>query len=127
MTYLVDTGLLLWASSGSPRLSAKAKEALASGADLFFSVASLWEIAIKQAKQLPEFGYDAAVLRRGFLQAGYREIDVTAEHALEVRHLPPVHGDPFDRILVAQARVEGLVLLTADRVLAAYGPPVRLV
>lgn len=127
MSILVDTQLLIWSATDSPRLGAKGREALARAERRAFSVASLWEVAIKHAQGKPDFPYDAARLRGGLLRADYVEIAVLGHHALAVADLPPVHGDPFDRLLVAQARAEGLTLLTADRVLAGYGPPVRLV
>jgi len=90
------------------------------------SVASLWEIAIKQAQGRPDFDVDPTVLRRGLLDAGYEEIPITGEHAVAAGALPPLHKDPFDRMLVAQALTEGLVLLTADATLGRYPGPARV-
>jgi len=87
-------------------------------------VISLWEVVIKSARPRGDFRVDAVALRRGLLRGGFREVPLTAAHALAVAALPQLHHDPFDRALVAQARVEGAVLLTADRALAAYGAPV---
>jgi PIN domain nuclease of toxin-antitoxin system len=94
---------------------------------LQFSAASLWEIAIKQGLGRSDFKVDPRLLRRGLIDNGYDELPVTSAHAVAVESLPPIHEDPFDRILVAQAIVEGIVLLTADAVVAQYSGPVRLV
>ena len=96
-------------------------------AEPVFSVASIWEVAIKSARGRPDFDLDAYVFRSRLLQAGFGELVVTGEHAVAVTHLPYLHRDPFDRILLAQARVEGLTLLTVDQRLSEYGAPVRRV
>jgi PIN domain nuclease of toxin-antitoxin system len=95
--------------------------------DLLFSAASLWEVTIKASLGRDDFTVDARVLRRGLLDNGYAELPVTGEHAVAVAGLPPLHRDPFDRLLVAQASVEGITLLTADPVVAKYPGPVRRV
>jgi len=92
-----------------------------------FSPASLWEIAIKRAMGRSDFRADPRLLRRGLLDNGYGELPITSEHAVAVDGLPPIHKDPFDRILVAQASVEGIALLTADPVVAQYPGPVQRV
>ena len=93
--------------------------------ELVFSVASLWEIAIKSALGRAEFQVDASTLRRSALDNAYRELPITGDHAVRVATLPPHHKDPFDRLLVAQAQVEGVVLLTADKMVARYPGPIR--
>ncbi len=95
--------------------------------ELFFSAASIWEVAIKTGKGRADFQVDARRLRRGLIENGYAEIAVTGEHAVGVALLPPVHKDPFDRLLVAQAIAEGVVLLTADPIVASYPGPIRRV
>jgi PIN domain nuclease of toxin-antitoxin system len=95
--------------------------------ELVFSVASLWEIAIKSAQARADFQVDASTLRRSALDNAYRELPITGDHAVRVATLPPHHKDPFDRLLVAQAQVEGVVLLTADKMVARYPGPIRLV
>lgn len=128
MKLLLDTHLLIWAAIGSDRLSAKASKLLDDPLnDLMFSAASLWEIAIKRDLGRVDFDVDASVLRRGLLDNGYQELAISGAHAVAVAGLPPLHKDPFDRILVAQAMVEGIVLLTADTQLAKYAGPVRKV
>ena len=121
---LLDTHLLLWTVSDDPRLPAEVRRVVADPSQpLAFSVASIWEIAIKSSLRKPSFGVDPARVRRLLLAAELREFTVTAEHAIAVRDLPPLHGDPFDRMLIAQARVEGATLLTVDATMLRYGPP----
>ncbi len=95
--------------------------------ELFFSAASLWEIAIKTSLGRSDFSIDARVLRRGLLDHGFAELPVTGEHAVAIDGLPPIHRDPVDRILVAQARVEGITLLTSDSTMARYGGAIQKV
>jgi PIN domain nuclease of toxin-antitoxin system len=92
-----------------------------------FSSASLWEVAIKRGLGRDDFRVDPRLLRRGLLDNGYSELPITSEHAVAVDGLPPFHKDPFDRMLVAQATVEGIALLTADPWVAQYPGPVRRV
>ncbi len=128
MNLLLDTHLLLWAASAPERLSAKARGLLlAADNQLMFSSASLWEIGIKRSLGRTDFNVDPRRLWRMLLVNGYRELPVTCEHAIAVDELPSLHKDPFDRILVAQARVEGLLLLTVDKAVAKYGEGVRKV
>ena len=98
---------------------------LAADNQLIFSSASLWEIGIKRGLGRADFNVDPRRLWRMLLINGYRELPVTCEHAIAVNELLPLHKDPFDRILVAQARVEGLLLLTLDKAVAKYGDAVR--
>lgn len=128
MRLLPDTHLLLWLVEEPPDLSAQARDLLEDRTnDVMFSVTSLWEVAIKFALGRPDFQIDPRVLRRGLLDNGYAELPVLAEHALATVSLPPIHKDPFDRMLIAQATVEGMMLLTADPILARYPGPIRLV
>jgi PIN domain nuclease of toxin-antitoxin system len=127
MKFLLDTHLLIWSSEGMVHLPSGAC-ALVSNPDneLFFSVASLWEITIKNARNRPDFRMDASVLRHNLLDNGYRELSILSQHVIAVDTLPPIHKDPFDRLLVAQAMVEGITLLTADATVAKYPGPVQL-
>ncbi|MDE0435209.1 MAG: type II toxin-antitoxin system VapC family toxin [Bryobacterales bacterium] len=126
MNLLLDTHVLLWAAGASPRLPDDARALLEDpGNKLFFSAASLWEIAIKNRLGREEFSVDPRLLRRGLLENGYVELAVTGAHAVNVDLLPPIHKDPFDRILVAQAQVEGITLLTVDEVVTRYPGPIR--
>lgn len=126
MTLLLDTHLLLWAAGDPGRLSSEARALLECREHhLAFSSASIWEIQTKLGLGREDFQVDARALRRGLIANGYREVPVTSEHALELERIPTLHRDPFDRILVCQARVESCTLLTSDQAVAAYGRPVR--
>lgn len=128
MKLLLDTHLLLWAAGEPDRLSANARTLIdAPENELFFSAASLWEIAIKRGLGRGDFQVDARLLRRGLLDNGYSELPIGSEHAVAVDSLPSIHKDPFDRMLVAQAMVEGITLLTTDSLVAQYPGPVRKV
>jgi PIN domain nuclease of toxin-antitoxin system len=125
---LADTHLVLWALAEPARLPDRARDLLDDPAnEACFSPISLWETGIKSARGRSDFRVDPAAVHRTLLANGYREIPVDSRHAIEAAALPSIHHDPFDRMLVAQARVEGLVLLTVDRTLAAYPGPIRLV
>ena len=127
MRFLLDTHFLLWTAEGSDRLPNEFIKLVEDDTnELVFSVASIWEVAIKVRRRRPNFEITAALLRRFLLDNGFDELLVTGEHAAAVENLPGIHADPFDRLLVAQAFCEGLVLLTADRTVAKYGGPVRL-
>jgi PIN domain nuclease of toxin-antitoxin system len=124
---LLDTHLLIWAATAPERVSKEAATLILGADSVYFSVINIWEIAIKAALGRPDFRVDPANLRRGLLDNSYIEIPVTGVHAIAVGGLPPIHRDPFDRMLVAQATIEGLTLITADRTLASYPGPIRLV
>jgi len=94
---------------------------------LMFSAASLWEVAIKNALGRSDFAVDPSLLRRGLLDNGYEELPITGRHAVFVDRLPPLHRDPFDRMLVAQCLAEGILLLTADEQVAQYPGSIRRV
>lgn len=126
MKWLLDTHLLLWAAGTPDRLSAEARALLSDTEhELLFSAASLWEIAIKRGLGRADFQADPRLLRRGLLDHGYRELPITSEHAIAVEVLPPLHKDPFDRLLIAQAFVEGIILLTAHERVAQYPGSIR--
>ena len=128
MKLLLDTQLLLWAAGQPERLSVAARRLLNNPRnELLFSAASVWEITIKNTLGRDDFRVEPRVLRRGLLDNGYTELPVTSEHAVNVDTLPPLHKDPFDRLLVAQALTEGITLLTGDAQLARYPGPVRKV
>jgi PIN domain nuclease of toxin-antitoxin system len=125
---LLDTQLLLWAAGQPERLSARAKRLLNDPEnEPLFSAVSLWEIAIKSGLGREDFRVVPRVLRRALLDNGYVELPITSEHAVTIDALPALHKDPFDRLLLAQALVEGITLLTADAQLARYRGPVRKV
>ena len=128
MKLLLDTRLLLWAAGQPERLSAATRALLEDPQnELLFSSASLWEVSIKRGLGRDDFRVDPRLLRRGLLDNGYSELPITSEHAISIDGLPPIHKDPFDRMLVAQAMVEGITVLTADPRVAQYPGPVRSV
>ena len=127
MKLLLDTHLLIWAADSIDRVPAGARALMADPEnELLFSVASIWEIAIKCGLNRPDFQVDARMLRRGLIDNGYCELPILSEHAVATLALPPIHKDPFDRLLIAQAMVEGITLLTDDATVAQYQGTVRL-
>jgi PIN domain nuclease of toxin-antitoxin system len=127
VTYILDTHVLLWASTAPERLGA-AEQLLVDAARRMVSAVSVWELAIKQDLGKLSLGSDVrAWTRRVTVELALDHLPVTAEHAAAVENLPDLHRDPFDRLLVAQAVSEGAVLLTADHRLTEYGDAVRLV
>lgn len=128
MKLLLDTHLLLWAAAHPDRLSAQARELIeAPDNELVFSAASLWEIAIKRGLGRSDFRLEPRVLRRALIDNGYVELPITGSHALAIDELAPLHKDPFDRMLIAQASSEGITLLTTDAAVAQYAGPIRRV
>ena len=127
MRLLLDTHVLLWAASAPERLGS-AEQLLSTAERRLVSAASSWELAIKQGMGRLDLGTDV----RSWVPRALRELQaellsITGDHAAAVEHLPSIHRDPFDRLLVAQSQLEGMVLLTADRVLLGYGDVVRLI
>ncbi len=128
MNLLLDTHLLLWAAATPERLSKEASTIIQNRENrLYFSAVSIWEITIKRGLGRADFRVDPALLRRGLVENGYDELPVTSTHAIEIGRLPVMHKDPFDRMLVAQAGSEGLLLLTSDALVARYPGPIQLV
>ena len=126
MRFLLDTHLILWAASSPQRLSSTARTILYDPeSDLLFSPVSLWEVAIKRNLRRNDFQVDPLLLFRGLVASGYRELPVRSEHAIAAGDLPPLHKDPFDRMLVAQSLVDGVTLLTSDPVVARYSESIR--
>ena len=128
MRLLLDTHILLWGAVEPERLSRVASSLIESpDNEMVFSALSLWEIAIKTGRGRADFRIDVSSLRRSLFDNGYAELAVTGAHAAALAGLPPIHKDPFDRMLVAQAIVEGLTLVTSDPAVAKYPAPIRLV
>ena len=119
MKLLLDTHLLLWAA-GEPKRLPKGIRTLLEDRDneLLFSAASLWEVVIKSGLGRKDFRVEARLLRRGLVDNGYSDLPIVSDHVVAIESLPPIHKDPFDRALVAQATVEGITLLTNDPVVA---------
>lgn len=119
MRLLLDTHIFLWIVTNDPKLSVRARRLISGADERFVSSASIWEAAIKAG--LGKLDIDVGRLVRSIGASGIRELPVSAVHGAAVRDLPPHHRDPFDRLLVAQARHEPLQLVTADAQLARYG------
>jgi PIN domain nuclease of toxin-antitoxin system len=128
MRILLDTHLLLWSAASSRRLPREARRLLENPEnEVLFSAASLWEIALKAALRRAELDVDLGALRPALVEMGFAELPVSGAHAEALTSLPPLHRDPFDRMLIAQSLAEPLVFLTNDELLAAYGQVVRVV
>ncbi|MCL2020988.1 MAG: type II toxin-antitoxin system VapC family toxin [Betaproteobacteria bacterium] len=126
MKLLLDTHLLLWALGEPEHLPLSTRTLIEDTRnELLFSAASLWEIAIKQGLGREDFRADARIIRRCLIDNSYIELPVTGIHAVAVTGLPPLHKDPFDRILIAQSLSEGITLLTVDPLVAQYGGSIR--
>ncbi len=127
MSILLDTHVLLRAAGAPDRLPEETRALIEDPAtEVVFSVASLWEIAIKSGLGRHDFDVDPRVLRRGLLENDYTELPVSGVHAVAVDLLPPIHKDPFDRMLIAQAQIEGIMLLTADKTVGRYQGPIQV-
>lgn len=124
MRVLLDTHIALWAVTGSPLLPRQAETAILAADEVFVSVASLWEVAIKHALGRGDMPVSSPQAMRAFIDAGYRLLDIKPAHAVRVETLPPLHRDPFGRLLVAQALEEPLTLVTADLLLGGYSPAI---
>ncbi|CAN5184743.1 type II toxin-antitoxin system VapC family toxin [soil metagenome] len=120
MRLLLDTHVVLWELGGSRTVSSAAREAIEQATDVLFSVVSFAEIGVKAAIGKLSVPRD---LRQHVVQSGVQVLRLDADHGLAVADLPMHHRDPFDRLLVAQARSERLTLITADRRIAAYDVP----
>ncbi len=121
MNLLLDTHVALWAIADSPKLPLKARELIASPrTNVWISTASIWEIAIKYSLGRGDMPISGQAALRYFSESGYRQLPIEAEHAVAIEDLPAHHSDPFDRILVAQALVEPMRLMTHDATVALY-------
>lgn len=120
MRLLLDTHVVLWWLSDHETLSGEIKDMIDTEVDVFVSTATIWEVAIKQAAG--KLG--PADLPETILECELRELPITAAHALAATRLPAIHRDPFDRVLIAQARSEGLTLVTRDPAIQKYEVPI---
>lgn len=128
MRLLLDTHVLLWAVGMSARLSTATRPMLETpDNEVYYSAANLWEIAIKSSLRRTDFQVDPEQLLAALPAMGFTELPITARHAAAVAWLPPLHRDPFDRLLIAQSQVEPMILLTNDGLLVQYGHSVRLI
>ena len=121
--FLLDTHVLLWLLGDSPRITQRDRALLAAGeAECYVSVASWWELAIKQSRGVSVISMGVEDIRTASLDAGFHELLIDAAPALRVAELPLLHRDPFDRLLIAQALCEPMRLVTADTLVASYAP-----
>ena len=125
MRLLLDTHIFLWLATDDREASKTLRAQVESASEVYVSAASVWEVAIKSA--LDKLDGDPENFHRAIDAFGFRELAITGMHTLAVARLPPIHRDPFDRLLIAQAMTEPLLLLTADETLAAYSDLVRVV
>ena len=125
MKYLLDTHIILWAAADVKRLSRKAKSILENPENvLYFSPVSLWEISIKHAKHPEQMAITSERAKELALKMGFIELPVRSRHGVDIAKLPDIHGDPFDRMLVTQARSDGMMLISHDDKVIAYGESV---
>ncbi len=128
MRLLLDTHLLLWTTASSKRLPREARALIENAVnEIYFSAASIWELAIKLSLGRKDFRIDLSALQTALPDMGLIELPVTAVHAAGVTKLPLIHRDPFDRLLIAQSIAEPLTLLTNDALLARYSDGVKVV
>ena len=126
MRFLLDTHILLWVAGRPDLVSGRARSVIEDRSNhLVFSAVSICEIAIKRSPDKPDFRTDPELMRRELLDVGYEDLSVTSSHAAAVAGLPWIHRDPFDRLLIAQAIVEGITLLTADATILRYPGPIQ--
>jgi PIN domain nuclease of toxin-antitoxin system len=126
--FLLDTQFVIWVPLDDRRISRQARVIFNDPAnDFVFSVSSIWEIAIKRALRRGDFQFDPREVRRLLIENGYEELTLQSRHVVAVDSMVLIHKDPFDRILIAQAMVEGITLLTADPMIAKYPGPIRKV
>ena len=128
MRLLLDTHIALWAITDSPKLPKQVRELVSMPAtEVYVSAASVWEIAIKHSLGRSNMPVSGAEASRYFTESGYILLPVTAEHAVATEKLPPIHADPFDRMLVAQALTEPFKLVTHDATVGRYSDSIMLV
>ena len=122
MKFLLDTHILLWAAGEPEKLPPQMRACIEDEQnEMYFSVASIWEIAIKRKLGRDDFKVDPRQFQIALKENGYHELPIRSEHALFVYDLPLIHKDPFDRMLVAQANTEGMGILTVDQAVIDYG------
>jgi PIN domain nuclease of toxin-antitoxin system len=127
MKILVDTHMLVWLAAATARLPLAAREIIEDpDNEIFFSSASIWELTIKHSLGKGEIPVHPRVLHTALAAHDFQEIAITSLHGLAAGSLPPIHKDPFDRIMIAQSIAEDCILITSDRMLARYDAPVRL-
>lgn len=127
MNLLLDTHVLLWLANDPKRLTYEGIQLIEEASELSFSVASIWEVVLKNSLGRDDFRIVPRRFYEALLMNGYRELVVSSYHVFAVSLLPKIHKDPFDRLLVAQAQVEGITLVTMDKRVSQYPGPIRYV
>ncbi len=128
MKILLDTNILLWVAGSPEKIPENILNQIQDTQNtLFFSAASIWEIAIKHTLGKPDFSFDPLTIYQALVENNYIELAITGNHTIATKHLPQIHKDPFDRMLIAQAIAENMLLVTADRTIAKYSAPVLFV
>ena len=127
MRILLDTHIALWAVTGNAHLAPQAVQAILAADEVFVSTASLWEIAIKRSLGRGDMPVSSSQALHAFESAGYSMLDIKPVHVLRVEQLAPIHRDPFDRLLVVQALVEPMTLITRDATVARYSDAIMQV
>ena len=128
MKILLDTNILLWIAGSPEKIPENILNQIQDTQNtLFFSAASIWEIAIKHALGKPDFSFDPLTIYQALVENNYTELSITSSHATAIQHLQKIHKDPFDRMLIAQAIAENMLLMTADRTIVKYSAPVLFV
>ncbi|MBA3602874.1 MAG: type II toxin-antitoxin system VapC family toxin [Parachlamydiaceae bacterium] len=127
MRLLLDTHIFLWCILDDAKLSKKAKAMIIDADERYVSSASIWEIVIKKSLGKLDYGNEIGELAKTIVDSGFLELSITAKHAEAVLRLAPIHRDPFDRLLIAQAMCEPLIFLTADKTLQDYSHLIEVV
>ncbi|MCY1664913.1 type II toxin-antitoxin system VapC family toxin [Rhizobium sp. SL86] len=128
MKVLLDSHILVWSAAQTNKLSAQTRAFLEDPDNvLFFSSASLWELSVKHALGKGDIPVHPRILYQALQEQDFYELPLTSQHTFVLETLPPIHKDPFDRILIAQATSEDMLLLTSDATIARYDGPIRLV
>lgn len=128
MKILLDTNILLWVAGSPEKIPENILNQIQDTQNtLFFSAASIWEIAIKHALGKPDFFFDPLTIYQALVENNYIELPISSNHAIATKHLPQIHKDPFDRLLIAQAMTENMLLITADQTITRYSAPALFV
>ena len=122
MKLIIDTHIAIWTLSDDKRLSELARSYIENPNNIIYvSAVSVWKVAIKHQAKPETIHFDAEMFLNYCIKSGFLILPIKETHAMETEHLPWVHKDPFDRMLISQAKIEGMILLTSDEKIASYG------
>ncbi len=128
MKILLDTNILIWVTASPEKVPENILHQIQDTKNtIFFSAASIWEIAIKHTFGKPDFFFNPLIIHQALVENNYTELPITSNHAIAIQHLQKIHKDPFDRMLIAQAIAENMLLMTADQTIVKYPAPVLFV